>query len=93
MNATVVLQIGAATLAAFVLVAPFAAPVVQKARSWIASLGTSRQPEVAGVTERDMHVVLELAARLKSIGCTDGVSLCQELLDVFLTSGKEKVAE
>ena len=92
MNATV-LQIGAATLAAFVIAAPYAAQVVKKIRSWIASLGTSRQPEVIGVTERDMHVVLELAARLKAIGCTDGVSLCQELLDVFLTSGKEKVTE
>ena len=92
MNATL-LQIGAAALAAFVIASPFAAPMVKKIRSWIATLGTSRQPEVAGVTERDMHTVLELAARLKAIGCTDGVSLCQELLDVFLTSGKEKVTE
>jgi len=89
MNATV-LQIGAATLAAFVIAAPYAAPVVKKARSWIASLGTSRQPEIVGVTERDMHTVLELAARLKAIGCTEGVSLCQELLDVFLTPAKAK---
>ena len=85
MNATV-LQIGAAALAAFVIAWPYVAPVVKKARTWIASLGTSRQPEIVGVTERDMHVVLELAARLKAIGCTDGVSLCQELLDVFLTA-------
>ena len=92
MNATV-LQIGAAALAAFVIAAPFAAPVVQKIRCWIGTIGTNRQPKIAGVTERDMHVVLELAARLKAIGCTDGVSLCQELLDVFLTSGKEKVTE
>jgi len=92
MNATV-LQIGAAAAAVAFIAAPYAAPVVKKARSWIASLGTSRQPEVIGVTERDMHTVLELAARLKAIGCTEGVSLCQELLDVFLTSGKEKVTE
>ena len=92
MNATV-LQMCAAAAAVAVIAAPYAASVVQKARAWFASLGTNRQPEVAGVTERDMHVVLELAARLKAIGCTDGVSLCQELLDVFLTSGKEKVTE
>ena len=92
MNATALQMCAAAAAVAF-LAAPYAAPVVQKARAWIATLGTSRQPEIVGVTERDMHVVLELAARLKAIGCTDGVSLCQELLDVFLTSGKEKVTE
>ena len=92
MNATV-LQIGAAALAAFVIASPFAAPLVQKIRCWIGTIGTGTKPKIAGVTERDMHVVLELAARLKAIGCTDGVSLCQELLDVFLTSPKEKVAE
>ena len=92
MNATLLQSCAFAAGAAFLL-APFAAPVVKKIRSWFATLGTSRQPEVVGVTERDMHTVLELAARLKAIGCTDGVSLCQELLDVFLTSGKEKVTE
>jgi len=85
MNATV-LQVCAAAAAVAVIAAPYAAPVVKKARAWFASLGTNRQPEVVGVTERDMHTVLELAARLKAIGCTDGVSLCQELLDVFLTA-------
>ena len=89
MNATALQMCAAAAAVAF-LAAPYAAPVVQKARAWIATLGTSRQPEIVGVTERDMHVVLELAARLKAIGCTDGVSLCQELLDVFLTPAKAK---
>lgn len=92
MNATVLQMCAAAAAVAF-LVAPYCGPVVQKIRCWIGTLGTSRQPEIVGVTERDMHTVLELAARLKAIGCTDGVSLCQELLDVFLTSGKEKVTE
>ena len=89
MNATLLQGCAAAAAVAFIA-APYAAPVVKKIRSWIASIGTSRQPEVAGVTERDMHTVLELAARLKAIGCTDGVSLCQELLDVFLTPAKAK---
>ena len=92
MNATL-LQGCAIATAIMVVAWPNVAPVVKKIRTWVATLGTSRQPEVAGVTERDMHTVLELAARLKAIGCTDGVSLCQELLDVFLTSGKEKVTE
>lgn len=92
MNATA-LQMCAAAAAVAVIASPYAAPVAKKICTWIASLGAGRQPEVAGVTERDMHTVLELAARLKAIGCTEGVGLCQELLDVFLTSGKEKVAE
>ena len=43
--------------------------------------------------ETPLMTKAEFRARLKAIGCTDGVSLCQELLDVFLTSGKEKVTE
>ena len=89
MNATLLQGCAIATAIMFVAW-PNVAPVVKKARAWIATLGTSRQPEIVGVTERDMHVVLELAARLKAIGCTDGVSLCQELLDVFLTPAKAK---
>ena len=85
MNATALQMCAAAAAVAFIA-APYAAPLVQNIRSWIGTLGTSRQPEIVGVTERDMHTVLELAARLKAIGCTDGVSLCQELLDVFLTT-------
>ena len=92
MNATLLQGCAIATAVA-VIAAPYAAPVGKKIRSCFASIGTGRQPEIVGVTERDMHTVLELAARLKAIGCTDGVSLCQELLDVFLTSGKEKVTE
>jgi hypothetical protein len=85
MNATA-LQGCAIATAIMVVAWPYVAPVVKKARAWFASLGTNRQAEIVGVTERDMHTVLELAARLKAIGCTDGVSLCQELLDVFLTA-------
>ena len=89
MNATF-LQMCAAAAAVAVIAAPYAAPMVQKIRSWIGTIGTGHKPEIVGVTERDMHTVLELAARLKAIGCTDGVSLCQELLDVFLTPAKAK---
>ena len=85
MNATLLQGCAIATAVA-VIAAPYAAPVVQKIRSWIATIGAGRQAEVAGVTERDMHTVLELAARLKAIGCIEGVHLCQELLDVFLTA-------
>ena len=36
------------------------------------------------VTGKDMHVVLDLATRLRAAGCTEGVALCQQLLDVML---------
>jgi hypothetical protein len=42
------------------------------------------QTEKASVTEKDMHTVLDLAARLKASGCTEGVALCQQLIDVML---------
>jgi hypothetical protein len=48
-----------------------------------------RAVEAAGeaapsVTGKDMHVVLDLATRLRAAGCTEGVALCQQLLDVML---------
>jgi hypothetical protein len=36
------------------------------------------------VTGKDLHVVLDLATRLRAAGCTEGVALCQQLLDVML---------
>lgn len=85
MNATP-FQIGAALLAVGVILAPLLSPAVTRVRAFVASLLALRKPEAAGVTETDMHTVLELAARLKAVGCTEGVSLCQELLDVFLST-------
>jgi hypothetical protein len=37
-----------------------------------------------------MHVVLDLATRLRAAGCSEGVALCQELLDVMLGNSKAK---
>jgi hypothetical protein len=36
------------------------------------------------VTAKDLHIVLDLATRLKAAQCMEGVALCQELLDVLL---------
>jgi hypothetical protein len=38
----------------------------------------------AGVGISEMRTVLELANKLKAAGLTDGVMLCQQLLDVML---------
>ena len=37
-----------------------------------------------------MRLVLDLAARLKAAGCSEGVALCQQLLDVMLGNTKAK---
>jgi hypothetical protein len=38
----------------------------------------------------DMRTVLELASRMKERGLAEGVDLCQQLIDVMLTSGEKK---
>ena len=75
-----------AALAAVALVAgPAIAAVARKAQAaW-----QDRAVEAAGeaapsVTGKDLHVVLDLATRLRAAGCTEGVALCQQLLDVML---------
>jgi len=69
-------------------VAVIAAPAVlagyRKAKAWLQSRAVEAGTEKAAIGLTDMRLVLDLAARLKSAGCTDGVALCQQLLDVML---------
>lgn len=81
-----------ALLAAVALVAgPTLASLARKAKAaW-----QDRAVEAAGeaapsVTGKDLHVVLDLATRLRAAGCTEGVALCQQLLDVMLGNTKAK---
>jgi hypothetical protein len=46
--------------------------------------------KTAAVTGKDLHIVLDLATRLKAAGCTEGVALCQQLIDVMLGNAKAK---
>ena len=55
--------------------------VVAKAQAWRQAQPTA---ETAAVGIREMRTVLDLAERLKAAGCSEGVSLCQQLLDVML---------
>ena len=55
--------------------------VVAKAKAWRQAQPAAEAPAV-GI--REMRTVLDLAERLKAAGCADGVSLCQQLLDVML---------
>ena len=65
------------------LAAPAVAALVKKAKA-ACSRPVEGPTEKAAVTEKDMHTVLDLAARLKAVGCTEGVALCQQLIDVML---------
>ena len=85
MNLDVVLRAVAAVAAVGVLAGPAIAALVAKAKAgW-----KDRAVEAAGekattVTARDLHIVLDLATRLKAAQCMEGVALCQQLLDVML---------
>jgi hypothetical protein len=39
-----------------------------------------------------MRTVLDLASRMRQAGCTDGVALCQQLLDVMLKGNRQEPA-
>jgi hypothetical protein len=50
-----------------------------------------RQPEPEEVTSSlaDAHTILEIASRLRTAGNAKGVELCQQLLEVMLSSEKK----
>ncbi len=75
-----------AALAAVALVAgPAIAAVARKAQAHWKDRAVAAPGEAApSVTGKDLHVVLDLATRLKAAQCMEGVALCQELLDVLL---------
>jgi hypothetical protein len=75
-----------AALAAVALVAgPTLAALARKAQAhWQDRAVAAPGEKAPSVTGKDLHVVLDLATRLKAAGCTEGVALCQQLLDVML---------
>lgn len=82
-NATIVRAL--AGLAALALVAsPAIVAGLRQAATWLRSRQVQTIPTPASVGINEMRTVLELANRLKAAGLTDGVMLCQQLLDVML---------
>jgi uncharacterized integral membrane protein len=81
-----------AALAAMGLVAgPAIAALARKAQAgWQDRAVETATEKAATVTARDLHIVLDLATRLKAAQCMEGVSLCQQLLDVMLGNTKGK---
>lgn len=78
-------------IAAVAAVAVFVAPAAVALWKQVADarLGGPK-PAADGVSVADMRVVLDLADRLRRVGCADGVALCQQLLDVMLSPKQVK---
>lgn len=91
MSVDVAIRVVAALAAVGLLAAPALARVVESARATLAA----RRAEASGeepvkVTPKDLHVVLDLATRLKAAGLAEGVALCQQLIEVMLGNTKAK---
>ena len=85
MNLDATLRIIAALAAVGLLAAPALARVVESVRAALAARRVEAPGnEAVSVTAKDLHVVLDLATRLKAAGLAEGVALCQQLIDVML---------
>ena len=74
-----------AGLAAVALVAsPAVMAGYRQAAAWLKQIRPDAAPEPSGIGLADMQTVLELANRCRAEGLTEGVALCQQLLDVML---------
>lgn len=68
------IRIGALSIGALILISPLL--------SWRPK---RKAPlDIPDVAPADLTAVLTLATRLRSLGCKDGVALCQQLLNVML---------
>jgi len=85
----VLVRIAAGLAAVAVVAAPAGMAIYRKAAAWLA---TRRAEQPQGVSVSDMRTVLDLASRMRQAGCTDGVALCQQLLDVMLKSNRQEPA-
>lgn len=85
MSFDVAFRIVAALAAVGLLAAPALARLVESVRATLSARRVEAPGEKAvSVTAKDLHVVLDLATRLKAAGLAEGVALCQQLIDVML---------
>jgi hypothetical protein len=76
------LQVAAVVAGVVLLAGPYIGKAASSAAAWAKSLSL---PKPAGGTDiDDMRTVLELASRMRLAGNTEGVKLCQQLLDSML---------
>lgn len=68
------IRIGAISIGALILISPLFSLVKRKRPTL----------DIPDITPADLSSVLALATRLRSLGCKEGVALCQQLLNVML---------
>lgn len=91
MNTDGIIRLVAAVAAVGVVAAPAITALAAKVEAgWKDRAMEAGTEKVAVVTAKDLHIVLDLATRLKAAQCMEGVSLCQQLLDVMLGNTKAK---
>jgi hypothetical protein len=86
-----IIRVAALVAAVGVVAGPAIAALAAKVKTaWKDRALEGAGETTAAVTGRDLHIVLDLATRLKAAGCMAGVALCQELIDVMLGNAKAK---
>lgn len=82
MNLDAIVRIVAGVAAVALAGAPAASWVVAAVKARLQAARPEAEASAIGI--REMRTVLDLAERCKAAGCVDGVSLCQQLIDVML---------
>lgn len=72
-------RVGAGLAAAALVASPYLVAATKRVKAWLA-----RPAAPTDATLQDMTVVLELANRLRLAGNSEGVALCQQLIDCML---------
>lgn len=80
MNYETLIQLLAGVAALALVASPAVVAGFGKASAWL----KQDRPDTAGIRIADMQTVLDLANRCRAAGLTEGVALCQQLLDVML---------
>ena len=83
---TDVLRLVAGLAAVGLIAAPAIMAGYRKASAWLGSR-KGEPAQATGIGLAEMRTVLDLATKLKAAGLADGVTLCQQLLDVMLCNG------
>ena len=91
MSLDAIIRIVAAVAAVGLLAGPAVAVLAREAKTrWQKNPMEAGTEKAAAVTAKDLHIVLDLATRLKAAQCMEGVALCQQLLDVMLGNSKAR---
>lgn len=90
MSLDAVIRLAAGLAALGLVAAPALVAASGQLKTWWQARTNATPAAAPGVSLADMRLVLDLAARLKTAGCDQGVALCQQLLDVMLSPGKVK---